>query len=123
MRNYVLMFWAEVYFSFDEVGFDRRLYVAADEEDLRAVAQTYLEFLQNNFNPGFFIWKWFDYEGNEVAGPQQYYLELNKPNLVALFGHSGSQYGGGVADQIWGSTEFGLQTTRTSPRDSWSHGH
>lgn len=114
----MLLVWAEVYFSVDDVSFQRKVYAKHDLLECDAAIQETLALLQG-FDPGYHVYQITDQQGNVIDGPKKYYFELNKDNLVDLF--SSVVVFDTVAANVWGCAAFPDVFVQESPRKTWSH--
>ena len=120
MRNYIYLVGNAVYYSVDDVSFQRYVVWGGSLLEANSIAEQKLLFLQT-FDPGYHIFEYRDQPGNTVPGMQPYYLELNKPNLLTLF--QSIVLFDTVGANVFGCQDFSDVFVRESPRKIWSHGH
>jgi hypothetical protein len=120
MRNYIFFVGSEVYFSVDDLSFQRKVYLTDSMDQCKSEIEETLTLLQG-FDPAYHIYQQTDQQGVPQDGPQKYYLKMDKPNMVDLF--ASVVVFDTVAASVWGCAAFPDVFVRESPRKTWSHGH
>ena len=137
MRNYVELWWNNVYYAPSSVSsYNQRVWVGQTELEAVYHRDFYLNFLQTTFPAdGWFIayqTPWPDpgvippdAPPTLVDGPVKYYCKLDKEFLWKLcYGpQEANLVAADCAQTIFGAEIFPEVFTPDSPRKTWSHGH